>query len=282
MLTRSFLHLPHVGLQRERRLWDDGILSWDELLARRDLFDDGPPASLEEGVVQSRLKLSLGDARWFEERLGAGNAWRLAADFDDGRIAYLDIETDNAAGDFIAPGADRPGGATVAAVWDGATARVFRRDRDLDELPTYLEGYPVLCTFNGKAFDVPYLEHRFGRGFYRGAHLDLRPLTRAVGWTGGLKKIEVEVGLQRHKQVRHYTGYDAVKLWHCYRHGRKDALEPLARYNLADAVGLQPLLRATYNRAVAMQNLPFRRFDLLVEEGAERAVEAGINKLMRG
>ena len=27
---------------------------------------------------------------WFEERLGPTHAWRMAADFDDGRIAYLE------------------------------------------------------------------------------------------------------------------------------------------------------------------------------------------------
>jgi len=281
MLTRTFLHIPGIGPHRERRIWNDGILSWDDMLADRDLFDDGPPPLLERELTVSRQKLAEGDARWFEERLGHANAWRMAADFDDGRIACLDIETDGAAATDLPAGEDAPGGTTVCAVWDGIRARVFLRNRDLHELPHYLAQYKVLCTFNGRAFDIPYLEARFGAGFYRGAHLDLRPITRAVGLTGGLKKIEKQVGIKRPAAIRHYTGYDAVKLWGAFRRGRMDALEPLARYNLADAVNLQSLLRVAYNWAVAHGELPFRRFDRLQPEDAQEATEKAVKELMR-
>jgi hypothetical protein len=279
LLTRTFLHLPHVGPQRERRFWHDGLLCWDDLLRSRDLFDEGPAPPLEQAVSLSRQKLAEGDARWFEERLGAAHAWRAAADFDDGRIAYLDIETDGSAGDHLPDGEDAPGGTTVLSVWDGSEARVFLRGRDLDELPAYLCPYKILCTFNGNAFDLPYLEHRYGKDFFAGAHLDLRPITRAVGLTGGLKKIEKLIGLRRPKPIAHYTGYDAVKLWGAYRRGRVDALEPLARYNLADTVNLQVVLRTAYNHAVSQQDLPFRRFDTVQEEATAAAVERAIRRL---
>jgi uncharacterized protein YprB with RNaseH-like and TPR domain len=279
LLTRTFIHLPHVGPQRERRYWHDGILTWDDLLRSRDLFDDGPAPPLEEALTLSRERLAEGDARWFESQLGAHHAWRLAADFDDGRIAYLDIETDGSPGDHLPDGDDRPGGTTVLSIWDGLEARVFLRGRDLDELPAYLSRYKILCTFNGKAFDLPYLEHRYGKDFFRGTHLDLRPITRTVGLTGGLKKIEKLIGIRRPKSIAHYTGYDAVKLWAAYKRGRVDALEPLARYNLADTVNLQAVLRVTYNHAVAQQELPFRRFDLTQEDGTQEAVERAIRRL---
>lgn len=281
MLTRTFLHLPAIGPARERRYWEDGVLSWEHLLQDRDLFDDGPPPPLAEALARSRAKLAAGDARWFEEHLGTAQAWRMAREFDDGRIAYLDIETDGTPGDRPAKGAEAPGGTTVAAVWDGLEARVFLRDRNLPELPAYLARYPVLCTFNGKAFDIPYLEGCFGKGFFPGAQLDLRPITRAVGLTGGLKKIEQQVGIQRPRMIRNYSGYDAVKLWSAYRRGRKDALEPLARYNLADAVNLQALLREAYNQAVAQDALPFRRFDTREEGGTAEAVERAIALLTK-
>ena len=279
MLTRTFLHLPGVGACRERAMWDAGTLSWDDALNRRDLFDQGPPPALEEGLALSRQKLAEQDARWFASRLGP-HAWRLAADFDDGRIAYLDIETDGSPADCDSPDGHGPGGLTVASVWDGLDARVFVRGRNLDQLPACLARYPALCTFNGKIFDLPYLEHRFGRGFYRGAHLDLRPITRAVGLRGGLKKIEQQLCIGRPREIRHYSGWDAVKLWSCYKRGRRDALGPLARYNLADAVNLQTVLRAAYNRAVSAQDLPFRRFEQLAEEGVNQAVESAVREAM--
>lgn len=280
MLTRTFIHIPGVGPKREKRIWNDGIVCWDDMLRDRDLFDDGPPPPIEQELTLSRTKLASGDTRWFEERLGPSEAWRMAADFDDGRIAYLDIETDGGDSTACREGQDAPGGTTVCAIWDGAEARVFLRDRDLHQIPEYLSRYKVLCTFNGKAFDIPYLEGRFGKEFFQGAHLDLRPITTAVGLRGGLKKIEKQLGIERPASIRRYTGYDAVKLWGAYRRGRKDALEPLARYNLADAVNLQSLLRVAYNWAVAHDELPFRRFDALQTENIHEATEKAVKDLM--
>src|SRR5262249_23496791 len=135
-------------------------------------------------------------------------------------------------------------------------------------------------TFNGKAFDIPYLEGRFGKEFFTGAHLDLRPIAAAVGLKGGLKKIEKQIGIERPADIRRYTGYDAVKLWRAYRRGRKDALEPLARYKLADAVNLQTVLRVGYNWAVAQDELPFRRFDVTQVDHVKEATDKGIRDLM--
>ena len=277
MLTRSFIHLPGVGPLQERGFWNDGQICWDDVLGQRDLFDEGPAPALERELTQSRERLSAGDARWFEQRLGAEQAWRMAADFDDGRIAYLDIETDGSKPDAVQPEDGEPGGTTVVAVWDGADARVFLRGRDLEEIPEYLSKYKVLCTFNGKCFDIPYLEGRFGKNFFGGAHLDLRPITRVVGLTGGLKKIEQQIGIERPADIRRYTGYDAVKLWGAFQRGRKDALVPLARYCLYDTINLQTVLRVAYNWSTVFDELPFRRFDEVqtncVHEAAQRAIE---------
>lgn len=282
MLTRTFIHIPGIGYKRERAIWNDGVSCWDDMLQDKDLFNEGPPPLLEQELCLSRQKLLDGDARWFEQRLGATDAWRLAADFDDGRIAYLDIETDGAQAGECREGEDAPGGTTVCAVWDGAEARVFCRNLDLEQIPEYLSRYKVLCTFNGKAFDLPYLEGRFGKNFFSGAHLDLRPITSTVGLTGGLKKIEKQVGILRPENIRRFTGYDAVKLWRAYQSGRKDALEPLARYNLADAINLQSLLRVTYNWAIAQEELPFRRFDQIGSDLMTEATNKAIHGMLNG
>ena len=280
MLTRSFIHLKGVGQARERHFWHDGQISWDDALAFRDLFDDGPALPLEQELTLSRLKLAAGDSSWFEERLGSEQAWRMAADFDDGRIAYLDIETDGKKPDEPLMDGDGPDRTTVVAVWDGTDARVFLRHHNLHEIPEYLSKYKVLCTFNGLAFDIPYLETRFGKRFFAGAHLDLRPITRAVGLTGGLKKIETQIGIERPADIRRYSGYDAVKLWGAYLRGRKDALIPLLRYNLYDAVNLQTVLRVAYNWAAVYDELPFRRFDELQTECVHDAVDRAVKEVM--
>jgi len=282
MLTRTFIHIPSISPVCERGYWSNGVLSWQSLLNARDLFGDGPPPEVEQQLTASHARLAEGNARWFEERLGSDKAWRLAADFDDGRTAFMDIETDGAEASILRQGEDAPGGTTVCAVWDGQEARVFLRNRDLHELPAYLSKYKVLCTFNGKAFDLPYLEGRFGKGFFPGAHLDLRPITAAVGLTGGLKKIEKQIGIERPADIRRFSGYDAVKLWGAFRRGRKDALEPLARYNLADAVNLQALLRVAYNWAFAQDELPFRRLEPIDTATVKVSTDRGIKALMSG
>jgi len=281
VLTRTFLHIPGIGAHRERSYWHDGLLCWNDVLKDRDLFDEGPVQAIERDVTLSRMKLAEGDARWFEERIQPNDLWRLAADFDDGRIAYLDIETDGSRADSIPLDDNAPGGTTVCAIYDGHEARVFLRNQDIDEIPEYLSKYKVLCTFNGKSFDLPYLEGRFGKDFFSGAHLDLRPITAAVGLRGGLKKIEQQIGIERSAMIRKYTGYDAVKLWAAFKRGRKDALEPLARYNLADTVNLQTVLRVAYNWAVSHDELPFRRFDEIRSGSEEEATDRAIANLMK-
>lgn len=279
MLTRSFIHLSGIGAARERQFWHDGLVSWDDVLGHRDLFDEGPAPAIEQELALSRLKLAEGDARWFEHRLGSDQAWRLAADFDDGRIAYLDIECDGTIQNIEMRPDGELGGTTVVAVWDGMDARVFMRGRDIDEIPEYLSKYKVLCTFNGKSFDIPYLEKRLGSRFFSGAHLDLRPITRTVGLTGGLKKIEQQIGIERPADIRRYSGYDAVKLWGAYKGGRRDALVPLARYCLYDTINLQTVLRVTYNWAAHFNELPFRHFDELQTPGIQDAVSRAIADL---
>src|SRR3954471_15811820 len=135
MLERTFLHIPGVGPKRERDIWHDGILSWNAMMLDRDLFDQAPPPQMQQEITPSRQNLSQGNARWFEERLGPSLAWRLSADFDDGRIAYLDIETDGSTANHIAASDDAPGGTTVCAIWDGIQAKVFLRDHDLHLIP---------------------------------------------------------------------------------------------------------------------------------------------------
>ena len=107
---------------RERSLWHDGTICWDDMLRQRDLFDEGPAPAIEQELTLSRQKLADGDSRWFEDRLGAEHAWRMAADFDDGRIAYLDIETDGQRHDEPLRDGGGPDRTTVVAVWDGLEA----------------------------------------------------------------------------------------------------------------------------------------------------------------
>lgn len=94
-LQRSFLHLPRIGLRTERKLWREGVHTWDDLEeARRpapDLFGRRT-SPLLDAIDASRRALDAGDAAFFAERLPGREHHRIAASFPM-QTAFLDIET---------------------------------------------------------------------------------------------------------------------------------------------------------------------------------------------
>ncbi len=238
MLRATFLHLPGVGPATEAALWADGIRDWREL-ARETRPLGGSAARrerLRDEVAASEAALAAGDAGWFGRRLPAGEHWRVYSAFRD-RTAFLDIETTS-----LSP---YEGMVTVVAVHGGGATRSFVAGEDLEELPAYLRRFPVLVTFNGRYFDVPFLEAAFPGFVPPPVHIDLRFLCYRLGLSGGLKRIETTLGIGGRTGVEGIRGLDAVRLWREYRAGDASALERLVKYNRADTVNLEPLLERT-------------------------------------
>jgi len=77
--------------------------------------------------------------------------------------------------------------------------------------------------------------------------VDLRYPLRRIGFTGGLKSIEREMGVERDRRVEYMTGEDAVYLWRLWeRQGRRNALDLLIEYNAEDCKNLKPLAARAY------------------------------------
>jgi uncharacterized protein YprB with RNaseH-like and TPR domain len=100
-----------------------------------------------------------------------------------------------------------------------------------------------LVTFNGSQFDVPFLRAHFPTARLDQAHIDLRFVLRSLGYRGGLKAIERNLGLTRDAAIEGVDGFEAVRLWHRYRRGDRAALMKLALYNLTDVVNLVELVQ---------------------------------------
>jgi hypothetical protein len=82
------------------------------------------------------------------------------------------------------------------------------------------------------------------------AHIDLRYVLRSLGYGGGLKGCERQLGLQR-GDLEGIDGYFAVLLWHDYLKNRNyGALETLLAYNVQDTVNLETLMVLAYNMKV--------------------------------
>jgi uncharacterized protein len=163
-------------------------------------------------------------------------------------VAFLDIETTglSSTGDHI----------TTIAVYDGREIHTFVHGRNLAEFPRLIRDYRLLVTYNGRCFDVPFIEAQFRGLRLEQPHIDLRYLLGALGYRGGLKGCERSLGLARSPGLQEVDGFMAEKLWSAHRRGDPRALPALLRYNIEDVVNLQWLMDTAYNLTVAQ--LPIR------------------------
>ncbi len=235
MLRSTFVHLPGVGRVTEAGLWRAGVTDWTELAARAGSLGLASPQTerLAREVAASERALAERDAEYFGRRLPDGEAWRVDPEFRP-QSAFLDIETTG-----LSPYA---GIVTVVTVHGAGSTRTFIAGEDLEELPAYLRRFPVWVTFNGRRFDVPFLQAAFPHLADPPLHIDLRFLLYRLGHAGGLKRIEERLGIGDRTGVEGVSGLDAVRLWQEYRRGSRAALDRLVRYNRADTVNLEPLL----------------------------------------
>ncbi len=248
MLRATFVHLAGVGPVTEAAFWAAGIRDWRDLAERVDALGHGPEvvARLRRELASSERALAEGDVAFFGHRLAESEHWRVHGAFP-ARTAFLDIETTG-----LSPYA---GIVTVVTVHGGGATRTFVAGDNLEELPAYLRRFPILVTFNGRRFDVPFLEACFPGFSAPAVHIDLRFLLYRLGHAGGLKRIEERLGIGDRSGVEGVSGLDAVRLWQEYRRGSAPALERLVRYNRADTVNLEPLLELA-ERELARRLLP--------------------------
>ncbi|HJT77615.1 MAG TPA: ribonuclease H-like domain-containing protein [Gemmataceae bacterium] len=240
MLRHTFCHIPGIGPKTERDLWQAGLTTWEALLGQPARGRSGSRRSYREHLEESQRQYEAGNPAWFSGRLPPAHQWRYFADFRD-RCAYLDIETTG-----MSSYADQ---VTTICLYDGDTVRTYVQGQNLDDFPRDVADYQVLVTYNGRCFDVPFLERRFGIRLGH-AHIDLRYVLKAMGFSGGLKGCERKLGVGR-PGMEEVDGHMAVLLWQEYRrHRDRRALETLLAYNVQDTVNLEALLVLAYNRQV--------------------------------
>ncbi len=239
MLRQTFLHVPGVGYRTEERLWSVGIRSWDEFHRRwhRGRLRTRLGQRIEAELERSEEALRRSRYRYFAARLPSREHWRAWPDFRD-TVAYLDIETTG-----LSMGRDA---VTVLGVYDGRKYRSFVKGINLEDLPRVLASAKLLVTYNGARFDVPFLRRAFPRMPFDQIHLDLRYALRRLGYRGGLKAIERNVGIDRGEETAGLLGADAVRLWDTYESCDDDALDLLLAYNREDVVNLEALSRHAY------------------------------------
>lgn len=239
MLTSTFIHAPGLGPAGERALWAQGALTWEMFLERATQLSvparirQTLPASIEESIAH----LDAARADYFARLLPRREHWRVAQHFP--KLGYLDIETN---------GGNAADAITVIGLYDGTETHTYIKGQNLAQFAYECQDYDGFVTFFGTGFDVPFLKRRFPvleSVFADRFHIDLCPLLRRLGYRGGLKSIEQQLGLARVPETDGLSGMDAVRLWRLWRRGgpgAEDALRLLLAYNREDVVNLKWLL----------------------------------------
>jgi uncharacterized protein YprB with RNaseH-like and TPR domain len=247
MLKNTFLHIPGIGPKKEARMWKAGVQTWDAVIENPGGTHLSPSwlAHVQSASAMSQRHLSDGDVSYFASRLPSSFQWRMFPEFRDA-TAYLDIETTGLDGAFH--------DITVIGLYDGNDVHHFIQGENLNDFEEAISKYKVLVTFNGRCFDVPFIEKFFNTKLNH-AHIDLRFMLKSLGFRGGLKKCETDMGIDR-GHLKGIDGFMAVLLWqHYIETNDQNALETLLAYNTQDIVNLETLLVMAYN--MKLKDTPF-------------------------
>jgi uncharacterized protein YprB with RNaseH-like and TPR domain len=242
MIESSFCFLPGVGPKRERALWRQGLLKWQDFVSKSTIKGLGTTrkALYDKEIRKAIERHATDDARYFGTVLQPRDHWRLY-EWLRTRVVYLDIET------------DAFGVITVVGLYGRGRMRSFVRGESLDggSLSEELAQYDLLVTFCGTTFDLPVLLSQYPGLPVNQPHMDLCLIGRRLGYHGGLKAIERRMGINRPEELHGMNGSDAVCLWNRWKHRRdEEARTRLVRYNEADCVNLEPLADAFYCQMV--------------------------------
>ena len=251
MLEYTFQHLSGFGSTKEKELWNRKIYTWSDLEKsyKQQLnfaFDDH--ISL---LSESKNKLSDGDVTYFTTRLPNSLHFLIPHSFPEDTI-FLDIETTG-----------------LSVYYDKINIVGWSR---LDEYDVFIQGdylseqkliqsiasAKTIITFNGSMFDLPFLRKYFENISVPQCHIDLRFFSKRLGYQGGQKKIEQQLGFQRPDNLLDVDGYAATILWYKYKEGDLESLKQLIQYNAFDIEGMKFIFEELTLQLIEKEGLPIK------------------------
>lgn len=247
MITSTFSHINGVGKKTENELWTSGVSNWSKFFELKNLLSFPPKKinSIDENISESIEQLANFNSKYFYCNLPVNHHWRLFSEFKS-QIAYIDIETTGLFIDFSS--------ITTIALYDGKSIRCYVKGQNLEDFLDDLKQYKLIITYNGKCFDIPFLEKLFKTKIDL-PHIDLRYLLKSLNYTGGLKSCEKQLGIHR-GELEDVDGFFAVKFWEEYYTNKNiRALETLLAYNIEDVLNLELLMTMAYN--MKLKDTPF-------------------------
>ena len=235
MIRKSFIFLERVGKRLEKNLWNNGIHDWDSFLKKEDIQGLSKPRKLyyDRKLMEARKHLFNANSSYFMNILPSSENWRLYDFFKEDAV-FLDIETTGLSKNYD--------DITVFGLYDGISTKTMIQGINLNyhALKEELQKYKLIVTFNGASFDIPFIKKRYPGLIPNVPNFDVKSLTNKLGLSGGLKKIERELNINRKEIVQDFTGGDALTLWRMYRSTGDDYyLNLLVEYNEFDIVNLK-------------------------------------------
>jgi hypothetical protein len=171
----------------------------------------------------------------------------LEKEFDQiskSNVGYMDIETTGLSAEHNS--------VTLIGLHSIDATSVYIDTQNHKKACNDIDACNYLVTFNGNRFDIPFIDKHYGLK-QEFKSIDLMYLFWQLGYKGGLKKIEQDLGLSRMQEVEGMKGKDAVTLWHKYKAGCKDSLNKLVHYNFEDIVNLEILFNYALQRSLGNQ-----------------------------
>ena len=254
MLKNTFIHIQGIGAITEQKLWKSGLRDWDTFSDDISIpISTGRKYFLEKGIEKSRQHLENNNPSYFSKLLLSNQSWRLFPEFRESTV-YLDIET---------TGLDRYfNDITTIALYDGHEIKTYVHGQNLDDFIEDIQKYKVIVSYNGKSFDIPFIENYFNIRLDH-AQIDLRYVLYSLGFRGGLKSVERQLGMDR-GDLSDIDGFFAVLLWDEYiKTKNRQTLETLLAYNIQDTVALENLMVTAYN--MKLKDTPFYEIHLIEE-----------------
>jgi hypothetical protein len=237
MLKKTFLHIDGISSNIELELWKRGVLDWENFIyfyenKREDLYflSEKKLNRIYNEILFSIEKLNSNDLNFFKNKLISKEHYRL---YNYGKVAFVDIETTG-----LSKYIDE---ITMIGIYDGQRSNIYISGINLEDAYSHLEKFDIIVSFNGKCFDIPFIEAKIGKKIDK-IHLDLRYLLKEFNLSGGLKNIEKKLGLKRAEEIEDIDGFEAVRLWKRYKKGDLEALELLKKYNEEDIINLKFLI----------------------------------------
>jgi uncharacterized protein YprB with RNaseH-like and TPR domain/predicted nuclease with RNAse H fold/dephospho-CoA kinase len=252
MLINTFQHIRGISAAHEAKLWQKKILTWDDFetnLKQPHLFDSSQVSILSK----SRSELAKGNANFFSQSLHRSEHFRIALSFPEDTL-FLDIET---------TGLSRYYDSITMIGWSlGLNYDAYIKGNKPTNFLNAVAKAKAIVTYNGTLFDLPFIRQEFPELKLPEIHIDLRFLAKRVNLTGGQKKIEKEIGLERETEIAEMKGENAPILWHQYKQGSLEALKSLVEYNHADIEGLRHIFDVVVERLLGKKNLDTKFYSL--------------------